>query len=427
MNPLDIIFGALKALSMNKGRSTLTILGIVVGIASVITLVAVGQGVSASITSQISSLGSNLVSVSFNNSASSSSTSSSTSSSSTGSTTTTTTTTDYELTDEDVSALESLYFVEAVAPVTSATFDVVYEGTTKSYSVLGVTPDYATVNSVTIAEGSFITDYVNEKRAHVAVIGSDVASALFDSVNPVGKTVTIDGASYYIIGVTQQKGSGTTTSSLDSRIYIPLDTARRSLIGNSISSLSLTVNNVSDTSSGTSAMNLNENIIKQTIATLHGINTSDSSSSSIIQVTSQSDLLSTVSGVSDTLTMFLAAIAGISLLVGGIGVMNMMLTSVTERIAEIGLRKAVGATPGSITAQFLVEAVMLTVMGGIVGIFIGWAASAAVTKFASITTEVTFSSVLLAVGVCAGIGLVFGIFPARRGGRLDPIVALRYQ
>lgn len=133
--------------------------------------------------------------------------------------------------------------------------------------------------------------------------------------------------------------------------------------------------------------------------------------------------------MSDTLTMFLAAIAGISLLVSGIGVTPdyATITSVTERIVEIGLRKAVGATPGSITAQFLVEAVMLTVMGGIVGVLIGWVASAAVTKFASITTEVTFSSVLLAVGVCAGIGLVFGIFPARRGGKLDLIVALRSQ
>lgn len=394
MSFLDIMLETFRSLRMNKVRSALTILGIVVGIASVIILVSVGQGTKASITDEISSLGSNLLSVSSS-------------------------TDGYEITEDDVTAIENLALVEAVAPQSQGTFDVVVGETSLSLSVAGVTEDYATVNSVDIANGSFVSDYENEKELHVVVLGSDAATELFDTADPVGETITIDGTVYVVIGVAESQG-GTTASNADTMIYIPLSTAQSSLTGDSLTSLTLTVTDEDN-------IELAESFIEETLAQNHGLDLTDDTESTIYTISSQTEVLDAVSDVADTLTMFLAAIAGISLVVGGIGVMNMMLTSVTERIREIGLRKAIGATPSAITAQFLAEAIVLTVAGGLLGVLVGCGGSAAVEQFASVSTDVTLSSVMLSVGVCAVIGIVFGFYPARRAAKLDPIRALRYQ
>ncbi len=401
VNILDVAHDTVRSLSMSKVRSALTILGIIVGIASVITLVSLGDGVKQSITSEITSLGTNLISVSFS-----------------GST--------YSLTDDDVTTLEDLSFADEVAPVVSGSYDIVYGTTSGSYTVMGVTPEYADVMDVTIQEGSFITTFINDQKARDVVLGSSVATALFDTVDPVGQTVNINGVPYYVIGVAEASSSSLSTS--DDSVFIPMTTAQKSLIGDTIASVSLTVNNISTSDTdNTTVMDADESLIKSAIAANHGIDLTVSTNEDVIQATSSSSLLSTVSTITSMLTAFLAAIAGISLLVGGIGVMNMMLTSVTERTREIGLRKAVGATPGAITAQFLAEAVTLTVIGGLLGVLVGWGASSLLTQLAGIDSVISASTVLLAVGVCAAIGIVFGIIPAKRAGKLDPIDALRYQ
>jgi putative ABC transport system permease protein len=401
VNILDVAHDTVRSLSISKARSALTILGIIVGIASVITLVSLGDAVKQSITDEITSLGTNLISVSFS-----------------GST--------YSLTDEDVTTLENLSFVGEVAPVVSGSYDIVYGTTSGSYTVMGVTPGYADVMGVTIEEGSFITEFINNQKAHDVVLGSSVATALFDTVDPVGQTVNINGVPYYVIGVAEASSSSLSTS--DDSVFIPMTTAQKTLIGDSITSVRLTVNNISTSDTdNTTVMDADESLIKSAIAANHGIDLTVSTNENVIQATSSSSLLSTVSTITSMLTAFLAAIAGISLLVGGIGVMNMMLTSVTERTREIGLRKAVGATPGAITAQFLAEAITLTVIGGLLGVLVGWGASSLLTRLAGIDSVISASTVLLAVGVCAAIGIIFGIIPAKRAGKLDPIDALRYQ
>jgi putative ABC transport system permease protein len=405
MSPYDLIHETFLALTGNKVRSTLTILGIVVGIASVILMVSIGQGSQSAITKSIESAGSNLIMVTpggggFNPGGGDHGGERAT------------------LTETDVNAIKDLSGVAAVAPEGSSQYTISTSGISTSLRITGVTAAYPAVKSIETSTGSFLSEEDVLSSSKVAVIGPTVVTDLFpNGDDPLGQTVRINGMNFTIIGVTKSKG-GTGFGNADEVVYIPLTTLQRYLTGNE----SISTINIQAASSD--AMSAVQTAI--TDALVISRNVADPTSPDF-RVLSQSDILTTASTITGTFTVLLASIAGISLLVGGIGIMNMMLTTVTERTREIGLRKAIGARPGDITSQFLAEAITLTVLGGVIGIALGWGASAIVTATGLLTTEVSVSAIMLAVGVCAGIGIVFGYYPARRAAKLDPIEALRYQ
>ena len=391
----DLFRETYSALLSNKARSSLTILGIVIGIGSVIAMIAVGQGSTASITSSIQSLGSNLlmISPSFQRGVGTQV------SAGRGSSKT--------LKQEDADAIQKeITLAKAVAPELSGRYQITAKGTNTNTSVDGTTAAYPAVRSVEMAEGSFISEQNVRSLSKVAVLGPTTRDDLFgeNATGVVGKTIRINKIDFKVIGITKAKG-GSGMSNQDDMIFIPLSTAQRFLAGSNY--LSTIYIEVIDQESMTTA----QEQITSLLLSRHNISNPELADFSIM---SQSDIISSVSSISNTLTILLAAIAGISLIVGGIGIMNMMLTTVTERTREIGLRKAIGAKKKDISLQFLTESVMLTFIGGIVGILLGWILSYAVAYFGSMTTEVTSWSIFLAVGVSAAIGIVFGYYPARR-------------
>jgi putative ABC transport system permease protein len=403
----DLFEESYSALISNKVRTALTILGIVIGIGSVIAMVAIGQGSQKSIQASIQSIGSNLLIVTpgaqRNIGAGVSA--------GRGSAQT--------LTQADADAIKAqVTNVLGVSPELSRRYQVTAKGTNTNTSVFGASSDYAIVHSVSVNSGSFITDSDVKSNAKVAVLGPTAATDLFgSSTNPIGQTVRINQLIFKVVGVTVAKG-GTGFNNPDDYIFIPISTAEHYLAGASyVSQVSVEADNAQD-------MTMVQQQITNLLLERHKI--SDSASADFT-VLNQADIVSAASGVTNTLTMLLASIAGISLVVGGIGIMNMMLTTVTERTREIGLRKAIGATRSNINLQFLTEAVILTFTGGFLGIILGWILSALVTKFAGIAASISPSSVLLAFGVSAAIGLIFGYYPARRASRMNPIEALRFE
>jgi len=407
MNIADIFRETFSALLSNKARSGLTILGIVIGIGSVIAMISVGQGSTASIQSSIQSLGSNLlmVSPSFQRGVGMQV------SAGRGSART--------LKQEDVDAIQKeIMLIKAIAPELSSRYQIIAKGTNTNTSVLGTTPNYPEVRNVQIESGSFVSEQNVRSLSKVAVLGPTTRDDLFgEGVNPIGQTIHINKVDFKVIGVTKEKG-GSGMSNQDDMIFVPLSTAQRFLAGSSY--LSTIYIEIVDQESMTTA----QEQITSLLLSRHNISNPELADFSVIN---QADIVASVSSISSTLTILLAAIAGISLIVGGIGIMNMMLTTVTERTREIGLRKAIGAKKKDISLQFLIESIMLTFIGGIVGILLGWILSYAVAYFGSMTTEVTSWSIFLAVGVSACIGIIFGFYPARRAAGLNPIEALRYE
>jgi putative ABC transport system permease protein len=405
----DLFKEVLLSLTANKVRSGLTILGIVVGIASVILMVSIGQGSQASITSSITSSGANLITVSPG--ASSGGGFGGGPRGAAGSAQT--------LTKADATALESLSGVKAVAPEITRNFQVIAGSKNTNTRIVGTTANDATVRSITTSTGTFISDQDVKSTAAVAVLGPTAASDLFgDGVDVIGKSVRINGIPFRVIGTTASKGGGG-FGNQDDVIYVPITTAQRQLAGNTQYVSSIYVEAAS-----ADQMPAVKAAITTELLSRHHISDSTQADFSTL---SQADILSTASTITGTFTLLLAAIAGISLVVGGIGIMNMMLTTVTERMREIGLRKALGARRADISTQFLAEAVALTVIGGVVGIVIGWGGSLLVTALFSIATDVSWLAVVIAVAVCTAIGVVFGYYPAYRAARLDPIESLRYQ
>jgi len=416
MKLTDTLEETFLALSSNKARTGLTILGIVIGIGSVIVMVAIGQGSSSSIQSSIESTGSNLLMI----------TPGATrtlgyGARSAGGTAKTLTLEDSKEIVAEISA------VKALTNEVSGRYQVVYKGNNTNTSIMGTDANYATVKNVSVLQGAFIEDSYVESSSKVAVLGPTVVTDLFGETDQVfadidlstviGKTIKINKLQFKIIGVTKEKG-GSGFSNQDDMIYIPYTTAQKYLSGNKY--LSEIDVQISDASLMTNA----QTEITNLLLSLHNISDSTAADFSI---QNQADLLETITSTSQTLTYLLAAIAGISLLVGGIGIMNMMLTTVTERTREIGLRKAIGAKAKDVSFQFLTEAVVLTFTGGIVGVTLGWIISFGLNYFSITTTVISVWSIFLAVGVSAGIGILFGYYPAKRASKLNPIEALRYE
>lgn len=401
----DLIQEIYTAVTVNKSRTGLTVLGIVIGIASVIIMVAIGQGTQTAIKENIQAIGSNLLIIRPG------------SQQGPGSPVQGAQGSAQSLVIEDVAILEALPAVQAVAPEAQARGrQVTAEGKNTNTSVTGVTAAYPSVRNVQLAEGMFFTPAQERALAKVAVLGPDVVAELFPNAEPVGKKVRIGSVDFTVIGVTVAKG-GTGFGSSDDVIYVPVTTAQQFLTGSKyLSNISVQIKTDEDmTAAGDS--------VKTALSAAHGIAAGETADFSLLN---QADIVATASTVTGTLTMLLGAVAGISLVVGGIGIMNMMLTSVTERTREIGLRKSIGARGRDIRLQFLFEAVVLTFVGGILGIFWGVVIASLLNR-SGISAEISVNSMLLAFGVSAIIGIVFGYYPASRAARLNPIVALRYE
>jgi len=413
MNLMESARIALRSLAANKLRSSLTMLGIIIGVAAVIALMGVGRGASAAIDSQINSMGTNLLFVSPG------STSSSGVRTAQGSAQT--------LTYEDALALndpENLPAVAAVAPQVEAMGQVVAMGNNVNTRILGVTADYGPVRNYTVQDGEFITEAQVQAKSSVAVLGANVANTLFPDASPVGQSVRINNISFKVVGVLTAKG-GSGFGNQDDMVVVPITTAMARLsrnrmgAGNVISQISVQVGDAKQMDAA----------IEQISAVLrerHNIRYEDD-----FTVRSQQDMLESATAITDVLTLFLGGVAGISLLVGGIGIMNIMLVSVTERTREIGIRKAIGATRQNVLSQFLTEATILSVLGGLVGVAAG-AGIAHLISGVSVGTMtlqpvISMDSVLLATLFSLGVGLFFGIYPAFRAASLNPIDALHYE
>ncbi|MCX6763458.1 MAG: ABC transporter permease [Candidatus Moranbacteria bacterium] len=401
----DLLKETLWSLRGNKVRSGLTILGIVIGIASVITMVAIGQGAQATIEKNIQAIGSNLIMV-MPGSQRGEGVSQGRGSAQT-------------LTIEDADAIRStIQGIKAVAPEVSRRNQVTAKGNNTNTQIVGTVQDYLTARNIKMDTGSFFNDQQIKGSAKVAVLGATARDDLFGAnSNPIGQSIRIRNNDFQVIGVTVAKG-GAGFANPDDSIYVPITSAQHYLSGDNF------VNDISIAANDQSAMASVQEEVGNLLLKRHNISNPSSADFSLMN---QNDIIATASSITGTFTILLASIAGISLLVGGIGIMNMMLMIVTERTREIGLRKAVGTRKIYINLQFLAEAIFLTFFGGAVGIVLGWGASLLVTKFASITTQVSLSSVLLAFGVSAAVGIIFGFYPARRAANLSPIEALRYE
>jgi len=409
MNIIESVRVAIRSLRANKLRSGLTMLGMVIGVAAVIALVAAGAGTQAQVTEQFESLGSNLLSISsgamtfrgMSMGAASAQT----------------------LTNDDVEAIVQLATsVAAIAPQYSISAQVVYGNKNTQTTALGATPDYLTVRNFQVAQGRFIDSLDLTNQAKVAVLGATVAEDLFSEtlLDPLGKMIKINRQNYQIVGILASKGSSGFQNP-DDQVLIPLSTAQIRFGGAGTTSLqSIDAQVVS-----ADKMEWAKAELTAILRASHGLAAGQSDDFTVFD---QTQMVESITEVTETFTVLLGSIAAISLVVGGIGIMNIMLVSVTERTREIGIRKAVGAKRRDILAQFLAEAVVLSLVGGVVGILVGYAAAQVVTPLLGGTRAlVTPGSVVMGLSVSIGMGLFFGTYPASRAAGLHPIEALRYE
>jgi putative ABC transport system permease protein len=408
MNIGQAIREALESLASNKMRSVLTILGIVIGVGAVIAMLAVGTGAQDTITGTISGIGSNLLFVFRGNQ-------------------TTEVTRVEPLTLDDAEALLDQFqapSVDKVAPVVNSDVKVTYGGESTSTSLVGVTPSYAEVRNYSVTEGEFITDDQYLGNASVVLLGPDVADKLFDRREGiVGETVRIEGQPFRVTGILESKG-GSTFGSQDNVVMIPFSTAQARITrrsGNRVDMILVSVISAEQMQQATDE-------VAQILRVRHRTKIGEDD----FTIFSQQDFVSTAKTITGVLTIFLGGIAGISLLVGGIGIMNIMLVSVTERTREIGLRKALGARKKDILLQFLTESSMLSLFGGVIGIGLGWLIAFVVGRIAAasgtpFTPTVGLNAILLATLFSTAVGLFFGLYPANRAANLEPVEALRYE
>ncbi|MBP9748750.1 ABC transporter permease [Patescibacteria group bacterium] len=407
MKTQDLFQETYAALSANKARSGLTMLGIIIGISSVIALVSIGQGAQSSIQASIQSIGSNLILITPGAQRGQGSQVSA----GRGSAQT--------LTQGDADAIaKEITLARAVAPELTGRYQVTSKGKNTNTSVVGTNPAYPGVRNVAVEQGIFLSDQHLQSRSKVAVLGPTTRDDLFgEGTDALGQTIRIKGIEFKIIGITTAKG-GSGFGSQDDMLFVPLTTAQQFLAGDTY------VSTISVQAADAESMSSIQQEITDLLLSRHHINDPQLADFSTLN---QADIVATASSVTQTFTTLLGAVAGISLVVGGIGIMNMMLTTVTERTKEIGLRKAIGAKRRDINRQFLLEAIMLTLIGGGIGVALGWGISYGVSRLGIIQTSVSLSSIALAFGVSAAIGIVFGYYPARRAAALNPIQALRYE
>ena len=406
---LEPFVTAWVGVATHKLRSSLTILGIVIGVAAVISLMSIGKGAQADILARIGSLGSDLVTIRPGATSVGGVRSSAGSAAS--------------LTLEDAGAIsQQIPFITAVAPYYSRSLQLVTGNNNMNASIAGVTPGYAEMNSLDLTSGAFFSEFEYQRGEMVAVLGSDVKEILFADVDPVGQQLRMGGIAVRVIGVLNSKGA--MLSSPDDTVFIPLTTMQQTIAqprtaqgGHGVSSILLKVSDEKQASYVTDQ-------ITSLLRTRHQLGPSADND---FTVTSMQELAATVSATTGTMTLLLGAIAAISLLVGGIGVMNIMLVSVLERTREIGIRKALGARERDIWTQFLMEAGFLALSGGIIGVVVGWVASYIISGIGQMTTLVSADIVIMAVSVSVGIGLFFGFYPAWNASRLNPIEALRAE
>lgn len=407
MDFTELLSESLRTLTLNKMRTGLAILGIIIGIGSVITLISLGQGSQKSIENSIQSLGANLLTIQpsgFNTGSVRGAAGGGTS-----------------LTLADAEAIknsQSLGTVKEVSPELARRSQVTAGRNNTNTQIVGVQPQYAQIRKINMASGSFITNRDVTAMSKVAVLGPTAAEDLFgEGTDPVGQNIRIEGKILRVVGVTETKG-GTGFNNPDDAIYIPLSTAQKQLFGASY------LSSIAVEAKSAEVMTDAQNELGYFLLARHKLN--DPVEADFI-IMSQNDILNTASAVTGTFTTLLGGIAAISLLVGGIGIMNIMLVTVTERTREIGLRKALGAKRKTIVAQFLTEAILLTITGGLIGMTIGITTSYLLSKVINIPFAISASSIVLAIGVSGAIGILFGWYPARKAANLQPIEALRYE
>ena len=401
----ELLKMAALSLVANKLRTLLTMLGIIIGVAAVIAMVSVGMGVKKNVVDSISRLGSNLLVVmpgSANRGGMRGAA---------GSVIT--------LTYDDAKAIkDKIKDVAYVSPTVQGSYQVVYGHENWNTTVTGVIPEYVDIQSLTLKSGLFFSEHEVEVRSRVAVIGTTVASNLFGEVNPVGKKIRIGNAPYTVIGLLASKGQSSVGQDQDDVVLIPLTTAQERLIGITyVRSINV---QVADADKMDEVQARIESLLRQR----HRIGEDAEDDFNVRNLTS---LMETMSETTTMITLLLGSVAGISLIVGGIGIMNIMMVSVTERTREIGIRKAIGATYSNVMLQFLIESTMISVIGGIIGIFLGIGLARAISQFGNFTTVISAASIVVSFGFSLFVGIVFGMLPARKAARLDPIDALRYE
>jgi putative ABC transport system permease protein len=410
MRGLETLRVAIAGIAANKLRSGLTILGMTIGVASVIVLVAVGNGSKQAVQAGIDALGSNVLIVSAQSGPGGPGGFSRGGAASAG----------FTLTQKDVTALSDSFNAPAVksaSPVITATGTSLVAGST-SYSpasFVGTTPSYAAARDYTVASGALFTTTDVKEHAHVVVVGPTVVTNLFAGVNPVGQSLRVNGTSFTVVGVTRAKGSNGTTDQ-DDVVIAPLTAVQDAISGYT------TISNITVQATSGKALDDAQAQVNQILVADHDV--TDTSNPGY-QITNQGSVRAASDASTKVFTTLLGAVAAISLLVGGIGVMNIMLVSVTERTREIGIRKAIGARRSDILAQFLTEAVLVSTFGGLVGVAAGLIASH--IKIAGVDPATTLPSVLAAFGAALACGLFFGTYPAARAARLSPIQALRFE
>ena len=396
---------AFTALYGNKLRSLLTMLGIIIGVGAVIAMVSVGMGVRSNVQTSIASLGSNMLIVSPGSSNRGGVRGAA------GSTIT--------LKYDDAKAIKNkISGIDYVSPSVSSNYQIVNGNQNWNSSVQGVTPEFMSIRSLSVDSGAFISQDNLNKRERVAVIGTTVASNLFGTENPVGHNIRVNNQPFKVIGVLESKGQSSMGQDQDDVVIIPLTTAQERVLGITyVQSINI---QVSDANKMDQVQEEIETLLRQR----HKIIGDKEDDFHVRNLTS---LMETMTQTTTMITLLLGSVAGISLVVGGIGIMNIMMVSVTERTREIGIRKALGATFNNIMMQFLIESVVIGVIGGVIGIFLGCGLSYAIGQFGGFTTVVTALPIFVSFTFSVGIGLIFGILPARKAARLDPIEALRYE